>query len=240
MLFTPFLATGVPGVLRIAGRSWFGLPIPIWASGMSSTSLGPWGYMVMQGQSAVLVDVPYHSEYLVKEVHRLAPHGVTHLLFTHDDFLWMSSHASWKAAFPDAIRVAHSADCWSDSLEVELEGSGPWDVAGLRAYHAPGHSKGSVFYASTEYSAVFTGDSIGLWDGIWGGLWGGKPTGFGLHSRFGRAAQARSLRSYAGTAPFCRAVLPGHGLPAYVEDERELGALFEAAADGLDGGRDGL
>uniref|UniRef100_A0A7S1R4Z7 Metallo-beta-lactamase domain-containing protein n=1 Tax=Alexandrium catenella TaxID=2925 RepID=A0A7S1R4Z7_ALECA len=233
MSSTLLLATGVAGVLRIAGRSWHGLP-------MTPTSLGPWGYAVMEGQSTALIDVPYYSEDLVKELKRIAPHGVSHLLFTHDDFVGMSRHASWKVAFPRAIRIAHSADCRPQgSLEVELSGSGPWEVAGLRAYHVPGHSKGSVFYASPGRSAVFTGDSAGLWDDLWGGLWGGRPNGFGMFNRFGRANQAKSLRGYARSAPFCKAVLPGHGLPAYFKDERELAAFFEAAADSLDGGERG-
>mmetsp|Transcript_31701 Transcript_31701/g.47198 ORF Transcript_31701/g.47198 Transcript_31701/m.47198 type:complete len:225 (-) Transcript_31701:49-723(-) len=220
-----FLATGVDAVLRIAGRSWFGTP-------MTPTSLGPWGYMVRQGSSAILVDVPYYSDSLVSEVRKLAPHGVTHLLLTHDDFVHMSKHASWKLAFPDLVRVAYCTECAKGSVEMELRGSGPWDVAGFRIDRVAGHSEGSVFYTSPELSAVFTGDSIGLW--------GDEPTGFGEHCRFGRAAQAASLRGYVRQAPFCKALFPGHGLPKYFEDEQERASFFGAAASGLDGGKNSL
>lgn len=199
---------------------------------MTPAGLGPWGYMVVKGPSAILVDVPYYSDDLADEVRKLAPRGVSHLLLTHDDFVQMSSHASWKRAFPDAVRVAHHADCARGSVEMELCGRGPWDVAGFRIDHVPGHSEGSVFYTSPELSAVFTGDSIGLWQS--------QPTGFASHCRFGHAPQAESLRGYVRAAPFCKALLPGHGLPAYFEDEQERVSFFEAAAGGLDGGRGSL
>eukprot|EP00408_Alexandrium_pacificum_P022722 CAMPEP_0171183134 /NCGR_PEP_ID=MMETSP0790-20130122/15124_1 /TAXON_ID=2925 /ORGANISM="Alexandrium catenella, Strain OF101" /LENGTH=243 /DNA_ID=CAMNT_0011648105 /DNA_START=46 /DNA_END=777 /DNA_ORIENTATION=+ len=216
-----FLETGVKGVLRIPGRSWFGGGL------ITPGSLGPWGYVIVQGGSATLVDVPYYSESLVKEVVQLAPLGVTHLLFTHDDFVGMSGHASWKRAFPGAVRVAHAADCPKGSAEEGLGGKGPWDIAGagVRAYHVPGHSEGSVFYVSPLHSAVFTGDSIAHW--------GGKPTAFGSRNRFGRATQASSLRAFVCAVPFCHAVLPGHGSPARFEDERRFAEFFEEAARGL-------
>lgn len=215
------LSAGVAGILRIPKRSWFGFP-------MTSTSLGPWGYMVMQGQHAILVDVPYYSSELVDEVRKLAPGGVTHILLTHDDFVQMSNHASWKLAFPGSIRVAYHTDCTPGSLEIELKGSGPWDVAGFHIDRVPGHSEGSVFYTSPEHSAVFTGDSIGFWED--------KPTGFGFRCRFGRATQAKSLRAYARTSPFVKALLPSHGLPKYFEAAEELVSFFDAAAEGLEGG----
>mmetsp|Transcript_115665 Transcript_115665/g.322229 ORF Transcript_115665/g.322229 Transcript_115665/m.322229 type:complete len:226 (+) Transcript_115665:58-735(+) len=225
MLSSLFVVAGIPGILRIPGRSWSGAP-------MAPDSLGPWGYVVVQGSSAILVDVPYYSDDLADEVRRLAPDGVTHLLLTHDDFVRMSSHALWKLAFSDLVRVAHGADCARGSVEVELKGSGPWDVAGLRVDHVPGHSEGSVFYTSPDVSAVFTGDSIGLW--------GNQPTGFGAYCRFGRATQAKSLRGYARAAPFCKVLLPGHGLPAYFEDEQERVSFIDTAARGLDGDRSSL
>eukprot|EP00408_Alexandrium_pacificum_P008209 CAMPEP_0171226770 /NCGR_PEP_ID=MMETSP0790-20130122/37499_1 /TAXON_ID=2925 /ORGANISM="Alexandrium catenella, Strain OF101" /LENGTH=239 /DNA_ID=CAMNT_0011692855 /DNA_START=31 /DNA_END=750 /DNA_ORIENTATION=+ len=217
-----FVPTRVNGVLRIPGRTWLG------GSLITQGSMGPWGYVVVHGQSATLVDVPYYSEGLAKEVRRLAPLGVTHLLLTHDDFVEMSGHALWKRAFPGVIRVAHAADCPQGSVEERLSGSGPWDIdiAGFRAYHVLGHSQGSVFYASPMHSAAFTGDSIGLWKA--------NATGFGSRNRFGRATQASSLRAYARAAPFCQALLPGHGSPAYFKEEREAARFFEAAAHCLE------
>lgn len=194
---------------------------------MTPTSLGPWGYIVMQGRSAVLVDVPYYSNDLLEEVRKLAPDGVTHLFLTHDDFVRMSDHASWKRVYPDAVRVAHSSDCTPGSVERELSGPGPWNVAGFRVDHVPGHSEGSVFYMNPEESAVFSGDSIGLWDE--------RPTGFKRHCRFGPSRQAKSLRNYTRAAPFCKALLPGHGLPMYFTDAEERERFFDAAAKSLDG-----
>lgn len=54
---------------------------------MSPDSLGPWGYLVVRGDTAVLVDVPYHSNELEAAIRQHAPGGVSHLLLTHDDFV---------------------------------------------------------------------------------------------------------------------------------------------------------
>mmetsp|Transcript_63817 Transcript_63817/g.78039 ORF Transcript_63817/g.78039 Transcript_63817/m.78039 type:complete len:227 (-) Transcript_63817:245-925(-) len=209
------IETQVPGVLRI-GRS-----------GLSADSLGPWGYIVQRGESAVLVDVPYYSRELAEAVREYAPGGVSHLLLTHDDFVHMSDHARWRRAFPELIRVAHQAD--AGSVEQILKGGGPWQVGEFEAHHVPGHSAGSVFYSHPELSAVFTGDSMGFWS---------QPTGFPSHCRFGRDRQAASLRGFARNN-FLRAVLPGHGQPMYFEDREGWLEAFLQAARGLDGKRDG-
>eukprot|EP00416_Gambierdiscus_australes_P035642 CAMPEP_0171100406 /NCGR_PEP_ID=MMETSP0766_2-20121228/52940_1 /TAXON_ID=439317 /ORGANISM="Gambierdiscus australes, Strain CAWD 149" /LENGTH=221 /DNA_ID=CAMNT_0011560229 /DNA_START=22 /DNA_END=687 /DNA_ORIENTATION=+ len=211
------LPTEVDCILRMPG-----------APNMSPTSLGGWGYVVLQGPSATLIDVPHYSEMLAEEVRKLAPGGVGHILLTHDDWVQLGDHELWKRAFPGAVRVVHSTDSTHGPLEVELSGSGPWDVAGFRVDLVPGHSKGSVFYSSSELSAVFTGDSIALW--------GDQPTGFGFRCHFNAAMQAESLRGYAQITPFCKALLPSHGLPKYFKDEQERISFFNAAAAGLDGG----
>merc|ERR1719343_1549105 len=74
--------TPVPNVHLIGSKSWNGL--------------GPWGYMVVQGKSAILIDVPYYSEKLADEVRQACPDGVSHVFLTHDDFVGMSDHEDWK------------------------------------------------------------------------------------------------------------------------------------------------
>ncbi|CAE7775444.1 nfnB [Symbiodinium microadriaticum] len=210
-----FAETAVPGIVRIPGRS--------------SRSLGPWGHMcLLEDGKVILVDVPYYSPDLAAEVRRQGPGGLSHILLTHDDFVGMSDHGIWKKNFPEVVRVAHVADCKYDDLEMKLSGTGPWDlgVAGLTAYHAPGHSEGSVFYASSKLSALFTGDSFGFWS---------APTGFPGFARFGRARQAASLRGFARHAPFLPAVLPSHGDPMYFENAAQREEAFNRAASELEG-----
>ena len=101
--------------------------IPGWLV-LSPHSLGPWGYLVVRGDKAVLVDVPYHSKdspfwwnhhfwptvvsvwqpSFVKEleaaVRKHAPGGVSHLLLTHDDFVsrivvGFSAFGPWRSFF---------------------------------------------------------------------------------------------------------------------------------------------
>ncbi|CAE7565966.1 nfnB [Symbiodinium sp. CCMP2456] len=210
-----FAETAVPGILRIPGRS--------------SQSLGPWGHMcLLEDGKVILVDVPYYSPDLAAEVRRQGPGGLSHILLTHDDFVGLSDHGTWKRNFPEVVRVAHVSDCKYDDLEMKLSGNGPWDlgVAGLTAYHAPGHSEGSVFYASSKLSALFTGDSFGFWS---------APTGFPRFARFGRARQAASLRGFARQAPFLPAVLPSHGDPMYFENAAQREEAFNLAASELEG-----
>mmetsp|Transcript_46219 Transcript_46219/g.124106 ORF Transcript_46219/g.124106 Transcript_46219/m.124106 type:complete len:248 (-) Transcript_46219:95-838(-) len=215
---TPFLATSADGVLRFPPRRQMLRQL---REAISPTSLGPWGYVIIQGQSATLVDAPYYSEDLAEEVRRLAPLGVTHLVYTQEDLVAARGHASWKAAFPGSITVAHCAERPKASVDMRLSGFGPWDVNGfLRACYVPGgcDSKGSVFYASPEHSAVFTGESFGLW--------------FGARSRSGRSAEAETARTCLRTAlfdPFCGCFLPRRGLPAYFRDAQELAAFFGAS-----------
>mmetsp|Transcript_10339 Transcript_10339/g.23310 ORF Transcript_10339/g.23310 Transcript_10339/m.23310 type:complete len:225 (-) Transcript_10339:23-697(-) len=222
-MFQPtwMLKTRVPGIFRIPSRP-----------GVSPSSLGPWGYLVLQQslRTAVLIDVPGFSSDLVQEMRSVAPGGVTHLFLSHDDFIGMSNHSAWKKEFPEMIRVAHSADCSPSSVELTLQGEGPWEEMDIRIDHMPGHSEGSLFFTSREESAVFTGDSLALWSR--------EPEGFGAHCRFGRKQQAKSLRSYARVTPFCCALLPGHGMPAFFESSEERLAFFMAAAKGLDGFED--
>ncbi|CAE7530541.1 nfnB [Symbiodinium pilosum] len=184
---------------------------------------------VLPNKKAVLVDVPYYSPELAAEVRRQAPGGLSHLLLTHDDFVGMSSHGQWKRDFPELVRVAHSDDCRGQGLEAELSGRGPWELGvGLQAYHLPGHSAGSLFFASPELSALFTGDSLGFWS---------APTGFPAFCRFGRARQAASLRGFARDGPFLQAVLPSHGDPMYFDNDHQRQEAFNQAASELEGHR---
>eukprot|EP00933_Yihiella_yeosuensis_P056128 TRINITY_DN55163_c0_g1_i1.p1 TRINITY_DN55163_c0_g1~~TRINITY_DN55163_c0_g1_i1.p1 ORF type:complete len:227 (+),score=27.33 TRINITY_DN55163_c0_g1_i1:88-768(+) len=213
-----FFATQIPSVCRIPGHSW-------WGTSLTQTSLGPWGYLLLRDdQTAVAVDMPYYSDKLAEQVKECATGGITHFLFTHDDFLQMSGHDSWHAVFPEAIRVAHADDAGRSSLELKLTGNGPWEVAGFQVHRVPGHSPGSLFYTSTELSATFSGDSIGFWDG--------RPNSFASYCRFGLDRQAASLRSYAENVAFCAMLFPGHGQPmVFANYEDRLKKFFAAAED---------
>mmetsp|Transcript_5778 Transcript_5778/g.8126 ORF Transcript_5778/g.8126 Transcript_5778/m.8126 type:complete len:216 (-) Transcript_5778:175-822(-) len=204
--------TQVPGIFRIPGRLV-----------LSPDSLGPWGYLVVRGDTAVLVDVPYHSNELEAAIRQHAPGGVSHLLLTHDDFVNMSNHTEWRRSFPDLVRVAHSGDT-RDPVEMELQGNGPWEVGDFRADHVPGHSRGSVFYSNSELSVVFTGDSLGFWS---------KPTAFPAFCRFGRARLAASLRGFAASH-FHKHLLPGHGQAMYFTKKGPWQEAFEQAAKELE------
>jgi len=209
---TLLMNTQVPGVFRIPGRGVFG------------NGIGPWGHVVIEEDSAVLVDVPYYSEELAQEIQKHAPKGLKYILLTHDDFVGMSHYAEWKKAFGgQPLCVAHLAD--ARGMDIELGGPGPWEVGNFEVYHVPGHSAGSVFFMHRDLSAVFTGDSFGDFYG---------PTGFPSHCRFGRDRQAANLRSFAKKVDFARHILPSHGQPMFFKDQQERLQSFEQAASGLE------
>ena len=206
------MQTQIPGVFRIPGPWVFG------------NGIGPWGYVVIEEDSAVLVDVPYYSQELAQEIQKYAPKGLKYILLTHDDFVGMSSYVEWKKAFGgQPLCVAHHAD--ARGMDIVLDGPGPWEVGNFEVHHVPGHSAGSVFYMHRDLSAVFTGDSFGDFYG---------PTGFPSHCRFGRDRQAANLRSFAKKVDFARHILPSHGQPMFFKDQQERLQSFEQAASGLE------
>lgn len=183
----------------------------------------PWGFFVQQGEAAALVDVPYFSDDLVEKIKQVAPNGITHILFTHNDFIGMAEPDKWRKAFTSVTRVAHSADVNHD-MEIFLEGAGPWHIGDFRIDAVPGHTQGSIIISSQSLSTSFGGDSMGFWDG--------SPTGYPKMARFSCAEQARSLRKFADNAPFFEFWFPGHGLPMRFEnldDRREH--LYKAAEE---------
>mmetsp|Transcript_20607 Transcript_20607/g.56870 ORF Transcript_20607/g.56870 Transcript_20607/m.56870 type:complete len:286 (-) Transcript_20607:168-1025(-) len=249
---TGFARTAVPGILGIPGGSWGTAPESsdgLWGyyvpqgqamrkvdTSHVSESLAsliqclkpelalPWGFLIQQGEAAALVDVPYFSEDLVEKIKEVAPEGVTHIMFTHSDFIGMAEPDEWRKAFPAVTRVAHSADVSRGSFEVLLEGAGPWDIGGFRIDAAPGHTQGSIIISSRAKSTSFGGDSMGFWEGA--------PTGYPKMARFSCREQAKSLREFADRAPFFEFWFPGHGLPMRFEspeDRREQ--LYSAAAE---------
>ena len=209
--------TQVAGVFRLLGR------------GVSSDGIGPFGYVIFEEDSAVLVDPPFFSKDLAKEIQKLAPNGLTHVFLTHDDFVGMSGYADWRRAFGGQPKaVLHHKDCRGAGIDTVLQGAGPWEVGNFEVYHTPGHSAGSVFYMHRGLSAVFTGDSFADFHG---------PTGFPSQNRFGRGSQAASLRNFAETVDFAHHIMPSHGQPMSFKDEKERLEAFRHAAAGLDGGR---
>ncbi len=209
------LETLIPGVLRLPGY------------GVSSNDVGPFGYVIFEKDSAVLLDPPFFSDELAKEIQKRAPNGLTHIFLTHDDFGRMSRYTHWKRAFNGQPKsVVHNQEL--TGLDVVLEGAGPWEIDNFEVYHTPGHSAGSLFYMHRGLSAVFTGASFADFDG---------PTGFPTENRYLRSSQAVSLRSFAKKVDFTHHILPSYGHPMSFEDQTERLEAFGYAAADLDGSK---
>jgi len=249
-----FAETAVPGVFGIPGGNWGtapGAPDSTWGyyvpQGQAMRRVDtshvsdhlacliqclkpelalPWGFLVLQGSTAALVDVPYYSEELVEEIKGIAPGGVTHILFSHSDFIGMAEPDEWRKAFATVTRVAHPADVNKGSFEILLEGPGPWHVGDFRIDATPGHTQGSVVISSQSSSTSFGGDSMGFWEG--------RATGYPRMARFSCKEQAKSLRDFADNVPFFEFWFPGHGLPIRFESLEDRREQLYSVADELE------
>jgi len=247
------VTTAVPGVFGIPGGSWgsspdksggqWGYYVPqgqgtrkVDTSHVSEELAGliqcltpelalPWGFLIVEGGTASLVDVPYFSEGLVEEISKVAPGGLANIFFTHSDFVGMAEPGNWSEACPRVKIVAHHADCIAEGITDKLDGAGPWHIGAYRIDAVPGHTEGSVVISSAARNVSFGGDSMGFWEG--------RPTGYPKMARHSCRRQAQSLRKIAD-APFFKFWLPGHGLPLQFECLEDRRRQLYAAAEELE------
>jgi glyoxylase-like metal-dependent hydrolase (beta-lactamase superfamily II) len=98
----------------------------------------------------------------------------------------------------------HSADVDRSTrgVEVQLEGTGPWDLrgnavgegeldGGVQLVHTPGHTMGCICLWHAASSALFTGDHFGFSQRL------GRPSVFLGYNRAGRVLQIDSVRKVA-------------------------------------------
>lgn len=153
----------------------------------------------------VLRDGAYHLEYIL----------ITHKHADHCD-----ATADVAAAFPQAKIVMHRLDVHaigslaSKATFVRDGETLPFgDGAEIRMLHTPGHTDGSSCYLLR--STLFTGDT--LFAGSVGGAYGDASTYDDI---------LNSIRTKMFTLPQETIVMPGHGPPTTIAQEREHNPFF--------------
>lgn len=171
------------------------------------------------GKRAALVDPAGIPEHLLRILREGAYH-LQYILVTHKHADHCDAVADVAAAFPEARITMHALDApalgslRSRALLVRDGEELPFgnDVR-IRALHTPGHTDGSVSYLMQ--STLFTGDM--LFAGSVGGAFG-DVTGY--------ADILNSIRSKIFTLPDETVVMPGHGPPTTLAQERAHNPFF--------------
>jgi len=153
----------------------------------------------------ILRDGAYHLQYIL----------VTHKHADHCD-----ATGDVAAAFPDARIVMHQLDVHAigplaaKALLVRDGEALPFgDGVEIRMLHTPGHTDGSVSYGFK--STVFTGDT--LFAGSVGGAFGDVST---------YADILNSVRTRLFTLPDATVIMPGHGPPSTIAEEKQHNPFF--------------
>ena len=171
------------------------------------------------GKRAALVDPAGIPENLVRAV-REGPFHLQYILITHKHADHCDATADVAAAFPDAKIVMHELDRYaigplsSKALPVRDGEALPFGGdAEIRMLHTPGHTDGSVSYLFA--STVFTGDT--LFAGSVGGVFADVSTYDDL---------LHSVRSKLFALPEDTVIMPGHGPPSTIAQERAHNPFF--------------
>ncbi len=176
-------------------------------------------FLLHGGKRAALVDpagVPANLLRILRE----GKYDVQYILITHKHADHCDATADVAAAFPQAQIVMHKLDVHAIGslapkvLHVRDGDELPFgDGVRIRMLHTPGHTDGSSCYVLT--STLFTGDT--LFAGSVGGAYGDASTYDDI---------LHSIRSKLFTLPSETVVMPGHGPPTTIAQERIHNPFF--------------
>ncbi len=179
------------------------------------------GYVVFLdgGKRAALVDPAGVPERLVRML-RDGAYGLEYILITHKHADHCDATHEVATAFPDAKIVMHELDVHAigtlarSALRVRDGEELPFgDGARIRMLHTPGHTDGSSSYLVR--STLFTGDT--LFAGSVGGAYGNASTYDDI---------LNGIRSKIFTLPDDTVLMPGHGPPSTIGQERAHNPFF--------------
>lgn len=142
----------------------------------------------------------------------------------------LADQDKWAERF-GATRIIHSEEIYPgiDDIEIQLEGEGPWNLAGetvdqntldggVQIVHVPGHTEGSITMWHEPTKAVFTGDHLGWSESV------GRPSLFDRYNRGGISTQLKSVQKLL-EYDFLH-VLPGHGRRFSLKDATDRLKMF--------------
>jgi hydroxyacylglutathione hydrolase len=178
------------------------------------------GYFLIsqETKSAAFVDPGGDAENIVRVLNR-ANVKLQYILLTHKHPDHVDAVPELREAFPDARVVIHPLDAAAigdkarGALDITDGGTIPFGLGAIRLIHTPGHTDGSVCFLYRDM--LFTGDT--MFSGSVGKIFG---------PRFGYDDLLSGVSSKIFSLPSATVVLPGHGPPSTVEQEREHNPFF--------------
>ena len=178
------------------------------------------GYFVIleQQRLAAFVDPGGNVPNILATLRR-SPVKLDYILVTHKHADHIDGVPDVRRAFPNARIAVHKLDAAAlgalarDSVKVADGDSLPFGEGTIRVVHTPGHTDGSICFI--YQSSIFTGDT--LFAGSVGGIFGDK---------FGYDDLLHSAGAKIFSLPDETVVLPGHGPPSTIGEERAHNPFF--------------
>ncbi|MBV8172423.1 MAG: MBL fold metallo-hydrolase [Candidatus Eremiobacteraeota bacterium] len=178
------------------------------------------GYFIIleQQRHAAFVDPGGSVPNIVQTLKR-SPVSLDYILVTHKHPDHIDGVPDLRKAFPNARIAVHRLDSYAlgdlarGALEVSDGDSLPFGDGQVKVVHTPGHTDGSICFI--YQSNAFTGDT--LFAGSVGGIFGDK---------YGYEDLLQSTKIKIFTLPDDTVVLPGHGPPSTIGQEREHNPFF--------------
>lgn len=178
------------------------------------------GYFLIleQQKVAAFVDPGGNTRNIIATLQR-SPVKLDYILVTHKHPDHIDGVPEIRRAFPSARVAVHRLDAPAlgalsrDAVSVSDGDSLAFGDGEIRVVHTPGHTDGSICFIYR--GSIFTGDT--LFAGSVGGCFG---------DRFGYEDLLHGAATKIFTLPDETVVLPGHGPPSTIEEEREHNPFF--------------
>lgn len=177
-------------------------------------------FFLEDGKTAALVDPAGIAANLLRAIDE-GPYALRYILVTHEHADHCDATAAIANVFPAAQIVMHRADVHAigalgaRALPIVDGDELPFgDDAAIRMLHTPGHTDGSSCFLFR--STLFTGDT--LFAGSVGGA-------FGERSTYRDILDSVSTKIFA--LDDATVLMPGHGPPSTVAEERAHNPFFE-------------
>lgn len=176
-------------------------------------------FFLEQGKTAALIDPAGYPQTILNAIAE-GPYALRYILITHKHADHCDATADIARAFPNAQIVMHRADVAAigslapATLPLVDGDELPFgDAASIRMLHTPGHTDGSSSFLFR--STLFTGDT--LFAGSVGGAVGERSTYRDI---------LESVRAKFFTLDDATVVMPGHGPPSTIGEERAHNPFF--------------
>jgi glyoxylase-like metal-dependent hydrolase (beta-lactamase superfamily II) len=180
-------------------------------------------FFLEDGRTAALVDPAGIPQNLLRAIGE-GPYALRYILITHKHADHCDATAPIASAFPQAQIVMHQSDVAAigslakQALPIRDGEELPFgENAAIRMLHTPGHTDGSSCFLFR--STLFTGDT--LFAGSVGGAFG---------ERSGYRDILDSVRTKIFALDDATVLMPGHGPPSTVAEEKAHNPFFPAGA----------